>query len=171
MTPGRRRGENPGKQDTGRMNRDKIAGIFLFGLGLAVCLKSLTYPLGTLRKPGGGFFPSLASILLMGLAGLLTLQAFRGGEADKASRAPFFPEKESPRRILLAFAALLAYRYLLPLIGFAPSTAVFIFLLSRFLGRYGWAMSALFAVITAAVSYFLFEVWLKIPMPRPYFGM
>jgi hypothetical protein len=153
------------------MKRDQITGIFLFGLALAVFLKSLTYPLGTLRKPGGGFFPLIASILLMGLAALLTIQAFRGKETDKASQAPFFPEKEAPRRILLGFAGLLGYRYLLPVIGFAPSTGVFILFLSRFLGKYGWVMSAVFAVITAVASYYLFEVWLKIPMPRPYFGM
>jgi hypothetical protein len=153
------------------MKRDQITGIFLFGLALAVFLKSLTYPLGTLRKPGGGFFPLIASILLMGLAALLTIQAFRGKETDKASQAPFFSEKEAPRRILLGFAGLLGYRYLLPVIGFAPSTGVFILFLSRFLGKYGWLMSAVFAVITAVASYYLFEVWLKIPMPRPYFGM
>jgi len=153
------------------MNREKITGIFLLGLGLAVFLKSLTYPLGTLRRPGGGLFPLIASVLLMGLSALLTLQAFRGKEVDKSSQSPFFPEKEAPRRILLGFAGLLAYRYLLPVIGFGVSTAVFIFFLSRFLGRNSWGMSVVFAVITAVVSYCLFQVWLKIPMPMPYFGI
>jgi putative tricarboxylic transport membrane protein len=153
------------------MNREKIAGIFLLGVGLAVFLKSLAYPLGTLRRPGGGLFPLIASVLLMGLSALLTLQAFRGKEVDKSSQSPFFPEKEAPRRILLGFAGLLAYRYLLPVIGFAASTAVFIFFLSRFLGRYGWIMSVVFSVITAVVSYYLFQAWLKIPMPRPFFGI
>ena len=153
------------------MNREKITGIFLLGLGLAVFLKSLTYPLGTFRRPGGGLFPLIASILLMGLSALLTLQAFRGKEVDKSSRSPLFPQKEAPRRILLGFAGLLAYRYLLPVIGFAASTAVFIFFLSRFLGRYSWVMSVVFAAITAVVSFYLFQVWLKIPMPKPYFGI
>jgi pilus assembly protein TadC len=107
----------------------------------------------------------------MGLSALLTLQAFRGKEVDKSSQSPFFSEKEAPRRILLGFAGLLAYRYLLPVIGFAVSTAVFIFFLSRFLGKLSWGMSVVFAVITAVVSYYLFQVWLKIPMPMPYFGV
>ena len=153
------------------MNREKMTGIFLLGLGLAVFLKSLSYPLGTFRRPGGGLFPLIASILLMGLSALLTLQVFRGKEVDKSSRSPFFPEKGAPRRIFLGFGGLLAYRYLLPVIGFAVSTAVFIFFLSRFLGKYSWLMSVVFAVITAVVSYYLFQVWLKIPMPRPYFGI
>jgi hypothetical protein len=152
------------------MKRDPIIGIFLFGLALAVFLKSLTYPIGTLRKPGGGLFPLMASVLLMGLCALLTLQAFRGKELDKSSQFPFFPEKEAPRRILLGFAGLLGYRYLLPVIGFGPSTGVFIFFLSRFLGKYGWVVSIIFAALTAVAAYYLFQVWLKIPMPRPVFG-
>ena len=152
------------------MNREKITGIFLLGLGLAVFLKSLTYPTGTLRKPGGGLFPLIASVLLMGLSALLTVQAFRGKAVDHSSQFPFFPEKEAPRRILLGFAGLLGYRYLLPVIGFAPSTGVFIFVLSRFLGKYGWVASIVFAVLTAVAAYYLFQVWLKIPMPRPVYG-
>jgi hypothetical protein len=153
------------------MNREKITGIFLLGLGLAVFLKSLTYPLGTLRRPGGGLFPLIASVLLMGLSVLLTLQAFRGKKVDKSSPSPFFPEKEAPRRVFLGFAGLIGYRYLLPVIGFAPSTGVFIFFLSRFLGKYSWAISIFFAVLTAVAGYYLFEVWLKIPMPRTLFGI
>ena len=153
------------------MNRDQISGIFLFGLGVAVFLKAMTYPLGTLRKPGGGLFPFIASLLLIGLAAVLTVQSFRRKGGGQASRTPFFPNKEAPRRILLGFAGLLGYRYLLPVIGFSASTGVFIFFLSRFLGRYGWAVSIGFAVITAVSSYYLFQVWLKIPMPIPIFGM
>jgi hypothetical protein len=152
------------------MNREKISGIFLFGLGLAVFLKSLTYPLGTLRKPGGGLFPLIASFFLMALSAILTVQAFRGKEGDPSARTPFFPEKETPRRIVLGFASLLGYRFLLPVIGFAPSTAVFILFLSRFLGKYGWGVSFLFSALTAVVAYYIFQIWLKVPMPRPIFG-
>ena len=151
------------------MKRDRISGILLFGLGLAVCLKSLTYPLGDFRRPGGGLFPLIASIFLMGFSALLTVQAFRAKSAEKET--PFFPEKEAPRRILMGFAALLGFRYLLPLIGFTPSAAVFIFFLGRFLGKYGWRVSAAFAVLTAFAAHYLFEVWLKIPMPRNLLGI
>ena len=153
------------------MNRDQISGIFLLALGVGVFGKSLTYPLGTLRKPGGGLFPLVASVLLIGLAALLTVQAFRQKKDVPGSGIPFFPEKEAPRRIFLGFAGLLAYRYLLPVIGFAPSTGVFIFFLSRFLGKYSVAVCLVFAVITAVFSYYLFQVWLKIPMPIPIFGI
>ncbi|MGA2955203.1 MAG: tripartite tricarboxylate transporter TctB family protein [Thermodesulfobacteriota bacterium] len=149
------------------MKLDRVSGIFLFMLGAGVFLKSLSYPLGNFRRPGGGLFPLIASILLMGLSATLTLQAFLSKEGEKAAPAPFFPEKDAPKRIVLGFVALLAYRYLLPVIGFGPSTFAFIFILSKFLGKYGWKVSTFFSLVSAASSYYLFQVWLKIPMPIP----
>ena len=149
------------------MKLDRVSGIFLFMLGAGVFLKSLSYPLGNFRRPGGGLFPLIASILLMGLSATLTLQAFLSKEGEKAAPAPFFPGKDAPKRIVLGFVALLAYRYLLPVIGFGPSTFAFIFILSKFLGKYGWKVSTFFSLVSAASSYYLFQVWLKIPMPIP----
>jgi hypothetical protein len=148
-------------------NRDRVSGIILLLLGLGICWKSLTYPLGSLRRPGGGLFPLIASIFLIGLSAIITAQAFFNRDTEKAVRAPFFPEKEAPKRIFFGFAALLGYRYLMPVIGFAPATCFFIFVLSKSLGKYGWKISIFFSVATAVVAYYLFEVWLKIPMPRP----
>jgi len=149
------------------MRVDRISGIFLFILGGVVFLKSLTYPLGNFRRPGGGLFPLIASILLMSLSAALAMQAFLSQEGKNAPPTVFFQEKDGPKRIILGFVALLAYRYLLPVIGFGPSTCAFMFILTKFLGKYGWKVSTFFSVVAAAASYYLFQVWLKIPMPVP----
>ena len=60
------------------MKSDRISGIVIFAMGAAVCLTSLSYPIGTLQKPGGGFFPLLASILLLGLSAVFIFQSFTG---------------------------------------------------------------------------------------------
>jgi len=146
-------------------NLDLISGLFLLGLGVAILLKSLTYPIGTFRAPGGGLFPLLASILLMALAGVLTIQTFikKEGEATK----PFFLGKEAPKRILIGVAALLGFRFSLPFIGFGFSTFLFILFMAKYLGHYSWKVSLLFSALTAMAVYYLFEVWLKVPMPMP----
>ncbi len=149
---------------------DRISGIFLFILGTAVFLKSLTYPIGTFRTPGGGLFPLIVSILLIGLSAILTLQVFLSKRGKEVAPTPFFPEKGAPRRILLGFAGLVGYRYLLPVVGFAPSTGIFILFLIKFLGGYGWKTSIFYALVMALVAYYLFQVWLKIPMPLPILG-
>lgn len=150
-------------------NRNIISGIIFFLLGLGICLKSLTYPLGSFRTPGGGLFPLLASIIMMGLSGFLMIQSLLIKGAGETANIPFFPGKEAPKRIFFGFTALLGFRYLLSLIGFGPSTFIFIFFLARFLGHYGWWVCILFSILTALAAYYLFQVWLKIPMPQPIF--
>jgi putative tricarboxylic transport membrane protein len=144
-----------------------ISGIILFLFGLGICLKSLTYPIGSFQSPGGGLFPLLASILLMVLAVVMSIQTLFGGEGAKGK---FFPAKESPKRIFLGLLSLVGFRYLLPVIGFGPSTFVFILFLSKVLGDYGWRGSLFISVLTALTSYFLFQVFLKVPMPRTLLG-
>ena len=146
---------------------DLISGVVLLVVGTAVLVKSLSYPVGTFRTPGAGLFPLIASILLLALSATFTIQAFLSRQGSGLAPTPFFPEKDAPRRILLGFAGMIAYRYLLPIIGFAPSTGLFILFLIKFLGGYGWKTSIFYALVMALVAYILFQVWLKIPMPLP----
>ncbi len=148
-------------------NIDRISGLILVVAGVAVLLQSLSYPIGTFRTPGAGLFPLIASILLLGLSVALTVQAFLSGKGKAIAPSPFFPEKGALRRILLGVAGMVGYRYLLPVIGFGPSTGVFMLFLIRFLGGYGWKISLFYAAISAAAFYYLFQVWLQIPMPIP----
>lgn len=148
-------------------NLDRIIGIILFLFGLGICLKSLTYPIGSFKAPAGGLFPLLISIILMGLSAVMTIQVL----LVKEEKAKFFPTKEAPQRIFLGFVSLVGFRYLLPVIGFGPSTFVFVFLLAKFLGPYSWKVSVFFSVVTAVISYYLFQVFLKIPMPRSLLGI
>ncbi|MCU0559219.1 MAG: tripartite tricarboxylate transporter TctB family protein [Desulfobacterales bacterium] len=149
------------------MKSDRVTGVIFLAIGVAVCLTSLTYPVGTLQKPGGGFFPLLASILLLGLSAIFTLQGFAAAKRQEFGSAPFFPNKKALQRILCGIAALTAYRYLMPIIGFAPATVCFIFILSRFLEGHSWPKSIFFSLATGALAYYLFQVLLKIAMPIP----
>ena len=145
-----------------------MSGIVLFLFGLGIFLKSLTYPIGSIRSPGGGLFPLLGSITLVGLTAVMTIQAFLGKKGEKEN---FFPAKEAPKRIFLGLLSLVGFRYLLPVVGFGPSTFIFILLLARFLGHYSWKVSLVFSALTTVTSYLLFQVFLKVPMPRSLLGI
>ncbi len=149
------------------MKTDRISGIVIFTIGAAVCLTSISYPVGTLQKPGGGFFPLLASGLLLVLSAVLIFQSFTRKEAENPAAAAFFPGREARKRIFSGVAALLGFRYLIPVVGFAPATALFIFFLGKYLEGYSWRKSVLFSAATAVSAYYLFQVVLKIPMPLP----
>jgi hypothetical protein len=148
------------------VRQDWISGIVFVLIGAAVLVASLKYPIGTLQKPGGGFFPLLAAALLLVLSAVFTVQSFvRRKTVTPAERGGSKPS--ALRRIGFGVAALVAYRYLIPVIGFAPATALFIVALSRFLENASWARSLIFGLATAAASYYLFQVVLKIQMPVP----
>jgi hypothetical protein len=148
-------------------NLDLISGIILLVAGVAVLMQSLSYPIGTFRTPGAGLFPLIASILLLGLSAALTLQAILPKKGRAIAPAPFFPEKGAFRRILLGLTGMIGYRYLLPVIGFGPSTGIFMLFLTKFLGGYGWKISLFYSAVSAVAFYYLFQVWLQIPMPLP----
>jgi len=149
------------------MKSDRISGIVIFAIGAGVLVASLSYPIGTLRNPGGGFFPLLASILLLVLSAVFTLQSFTTREGANPSAVAFSLGKEARERVILGVVGLLGYRYLIPVVGFAPATGVFIFFLGRFLESYTWKKSVFFSAATAVSAYYLFQVVLKIPMPIP----
>lgn len=113
----------------------------------------------------------LASLILMGLAAGLTIQAFLEKDSEGAHKHSFYPAKETPRRILMGFIALIGFRYVLPIIGFAPSALLFIFFLAKTLGGYGWRVSIFFGITTALLAYYLFQAWLRIPTPVGIFGI
>jgi putative tricarboxylic transport membrane protein len=149
------------------MKTDRISGIVIFVIGAAVLLTSLSYPIGTLQKPGGGFFPLLSAALLLVLSGVFVFQSFMDKREKSPGAASLFPGKKAAKRIFYGVAALAGYRYLIPLIGFAPATGLFIFFLSKFLEQYSWKKSVFFSMGTAVSTYYLFQVVLKIPMPTP----
>jgi len=73
--------------------------------------------------------------------------------------------------VLLSFGFLMIFRHLFPLLGFAPSTFIFIFSLARFLSRFGWRTSLFFGGSAAIGAYLLFQILLKIQAPRGIFGI
>ncbi|MGE5258173.1 MAG: tripartite tricarboxylate transporter TctB family protein [Hyphomicrobiales bacterium] len=149
------------------MKTDRISGIVIFAIGAAVLVTSLSYPVGTLRNPGGGFFPLLASVLLLVLSAVFTVQSFTAKADEDAGAGAFFPGEDARKRVVLGVVGLLGYRYLIPVIGFAPATGVFIFFLGKFLESYTWKKSVFFSAATAVSAYYLFQVVLKIQMPIP----
>jgi putative tricarboxylic transport membrane protein len=157
------------QKDFSMKKMDIIGGSVLLFFGLGIFLKSLTYPIGSLRQPDGGMFPLLASIILILISAVLILQAFLNKTEEGLSKS-FFPAKEAPKRIFLGFLALVGFRCLLPLIGFACSTFLFVFFMAKYLGNYSWKVSLLFSILTVLAAYYLFQVWLKIPMPRLMIG-
>lgn len=152
---------------------DRVSGVILFLFGLFIFFGSFRYRIGSITNPGAGLFPLILSILLIILSGVTIvnsyLQSFRRNE--EVSISPFFPQKVTPRRIFLALISMFAIRYLLPILGFMPSTFLFVLILVKSLGGYNWRSSFLVSALSALVSHFVFVMWLKLIFPIGIFGV
>jgi hypothetical protein len=150
---------------------DRISGMILFCFGVFVGLKSFHYPLGSLRSPGPGLLPLSASLLMIAFSGFMVVHSFLRKGGTEKTEGSFFSSKETPQRVILGFLSLVGFRYIFPLVGFAPAAFLFVFFLVKFLGHYSWRVSIIFSALTALFSYFLFQVWLNIQMPKGLVGL
>ena len=90
----------------------------------------------------------------------------------RATRADaWLPRGDGLRRLALVIGATVAFVVLLPLLGMALSTALFIVVLLRRLERHPWPLSLAVAAGVTAVNYLVFTYWLKVPFPVGVFGV
>jgi putative tricarboxylic transport membrane protein len=73
-------------------------------------------------------------------------------------------------KIALVLLSLLSYAFFLERLGFVLTTFVLLSFLLGWSERTNWARSLEVASATALVSYAIFELWLKIRLPKGIFG-
>jgi len=153
-----------------RLGRDGIAGL----IGLAVSLALLPFAFGLPKLPivpiGPGFYPAIVLVFMAVVCALLVLQDV----AAQRLGAPAAEAGEPPRRayglVLAAFLIVGAYIALLPQLGFRIATALFVavfqFVIERPATVRQWAILMAIAVATSAVTYFVFDQYLSVLLPR-----
>ncbi len=145
------------------VTRDRVAGLILLALGLAIVWAARALPFGTLGAPGAGLFP-VALALLLAAAGLGL--AARGG--GPALRALGWTEA---RRGFAVFASLAFAALALESLGYRLTVAAVLLFLIGAVERKGWLPAVLVAAGFAAGTYALFADFLRVPLPRGPFGV
>ncbi|PYN27762.1 MAG: hypothetical protein DMD99_01320 [Candidatus Rokuibacteriota bacterium] len=140
------------------MPRDLVSGVFWLAVALFAAAQGLALKLGSLNRPGPGFFPFWGGVVLGLLSIVLVVSSLRRGATGGS---PLRPESAKP---LVVVGALLGYLLLLETLGFVAVTFSFLLFLFR-LERRGWAFSIVSAAAGAFVSYVLFQLWLKTQLP------
>ena len=151
------------------MNNDQLSSTVWLFLGLAVCLGSFQYKLGTPASPDTGFMPFLggAAICFFSSVGFIhaTLRKKQGeGWARLLAGLRW-------KNALVILISLLAYALLLTPLGFFFCTTIFIAFLLRSIFPQRWPVVIATALLTATGSYLIFEVWLKAQLPKGPFGI
>ncbi len=136
----------------------------LFGAGIYVLFCSVQYGIGSILKPGAGYWPFVMGILQTLLGGLLVVDSvkFRGGRRTAGERL----QPRQTLRIGLIAATLLLWVVVSAYVGWVPTTLVLVVFLSRLYGLRGWVMPILLSVLVTGACYFLFGVLFYVDLPR-----
>lgn len=144
--------------------------IFLVFSGL-ICWGSALLPYGDIRHPGPGFLPLWCGIILGVLSiGLLVKNTVRRGVQSKLVWE-LFSEKVRWGKVLSALLALLSYTFLMDYLGFLIMTILFLTFLLRFIDPQPWKTVVGWALGGSIASYLIFEIWMKLNLPKGFLGL
>lgn len=153
------------------MNRDeRIGGALIFLFGAVTAYFSLRMPIGTFRAAGSGLFPLGLGILLMGLSILLLAKAY----VQRKPLSEKKPRSEVPRsakQVIFFIGAIVLATLFLKHLGYPLMSFLLLVALLRILGERRWAYNLSLSLLTATGTYFLFVLWLQIPLPKGWIGL
>ncbi len=148
-----------------------ISSLMWMTVGILFCIGSIGLGLGGLREPGPGFFPFVMSFCLITFSLIHLISSLRkGGESKLSSPGGVWPGKEGLKRVLPIIFMLFIYVIALKYLGFVLTTLLFMILLLRFVEPRRWLAVFLIASLTTALSYGVFQLWLRADLPAGFMG-
>ncbi len=147
------------------MNIRDIAGsLFWLLVSIFVFVMSIRIGVGDFRAPGPGLFSFCSSALLGVLSIILALAGLAKGKERQGIIELWRGMKWG--KVLLLIISLFSYPILLPLMGFTTTTFMVMVLFFRLTGVRRLSAAVGIGLLTAVVSYLIFGILLKIPLPR-----
>jgi hypothetical protein len=146
---------------------DRVGAVLLLLFGVwfaAVAAQNYTYWSAT--GPGSGFFPFWLGLVMAVLAALLLARAVRETEPGPA----WAPQGRGLMRFLGVLGGGVAFVVLLPWLGMAPTTVLFLIGILWLLEGHSWPAAVGIALATAAVNWAVFAWWLRVPFPPGVLG-
>ena len=149
-------------------NPDQTSSLFWLVIGIGITFGSLRYGFGTLHSPGAGFITFFAGAILS----LLSIGLLISASKDRKLRKGLGDLWKGFQvgKVLYVLSLLLVYTFLLKYLGFLVSTFLLLSLLFRVKANYRLLKVILLSFLITAGSYLLFEVWLKVQLPKGILG-
>ncbi len=146
----------------------QIAGVVFLLMAAFIAWESLELKFYTYIGPGPGFFPFWLAMVLGVLAVLMILQAtFRRPDPMPAD---FFASRAGYLRVGAIVLALTATTALMDILGFQLTMLGTIIFLLFALGRPSLIVTLLVSVAGSFGCFYLFDRWMKVPLPTGFFG-
>ncbi|MCJ7704519.1 MAG: tripartite tricarboxylate transporter TctB family protein [Desulfobacterales bacterium] len=146
-------------------NPDQWSSLFWLLAGIGITLGSLKYGFGTLQAPGAGFITFFAGMILSLLAAVFFLSSLKRDEKLHKG-VKILWEGLEVGKVIYVFFLLVAYALVLKSLGFLITTFGLLCLLLKVKAAYPLLKVILISLLVTTGAYLLFQVWLKVQLPR-----
>lgn len=148
-----------------------FAGLML-AVGVIYESMALNMPRGSLAYPGPGLFPMLVGAIIIATALGCLLQEIVPRLRAREPAASSLPggnagaaEERNVSKTVQLTALMIGYIFLLKPLGFPLAICAFLALAICIFGYRKWLPTLAMAALISGISYVLFVVWLKVPLP------
>lgn len=145
---------------------EKASSLAWLIVSLAIVAGSSTYSFGTWSRPGPAFLPLWCGIIMAVFSATIYIQATLKSrkEARAKEKVSFLPSRWP--KLVAVLVVLCAYALLIESLGFLAITFITMLALLKLVEQTkGWT-ALTEAVLATLTSYAVFELWLKVPMPK-----
>jgi len=147
---------------------DKVSSLAWLIASIAIIVGSSAYSFGSWAHPGPAFLPLWCGIIMAALSLIVFVQAISKDKVEAKEKekeeSSFFTARWS--KLVAVLIILFAYAFLLETFGFLMMTFAFMLFVLKAVEPTKWRTAVIISVLATTLSYFLFESWLKVPMPR-----
>lgn len=148
-----------------RITLDLWSGLFWFASGLLLCYRASRLGIGSATDPGSGFIFFWSGLILAVLSLVLFTDSLREGAAEAQES-----KGTNWVKISLVLASLVLYAVFLERLGFVVTTFVLLSFLLGLSEDKKWPRVLGVAIAAALGSFAVFELWLRIRLPKGIFG-
>jgi len=150
---------------------DRLSGIFWFFLSLVTAVESYRIGVGNLHSPQAGFLPFVSSIIL-GILSLILLFSTEGRRQQFSEEIEdiAFNMHRVPK-VLYVIISLFLYAIFLNVLGFVLVSAVLMAVMLRVVEPQKWYVVTIGAILIPIIAYLLFDVFLKVELPKGFLGI
>lgn len=111
--------------------------------------------------PKAGFFPFYVSVAVLISCAVNIFKVFLSSDDGE-----LFAEWGQIRQVLSVVVPTAIYVALIPYIGIYVASALLIAAFMKWLGKYHWVTSIAVAVVVPILTFFMFEIWFLVPLPK-----
>ncbi len=149
---------------------DRISGIFGLFFSVGIAIESYRLGVGNLHAPQAGFLPFAASIILGILSFILLLSAKqKEGKSGDAIEDITFNRHLLPK-VFYVMGALFLYSFFLNTLGFLLASMILMAFMLRAIEPQKWYVVLLGTILIPISAYILFDVFLKVQLPKGFLG-